>query len=578
MVRVQGFLSYLYRGKEFAWDFYAVQPIERLGVEIDGVKTRVPGGYRFSLVLRPDEEIVLTRVSVEIPLEMDPDDRVFVNGFQSWTEKIPGLRWPARPLLRQYGDYGFYRYPRKRGHLHGWTYSYVRSASGSLKFYGSLSERDGYTLFEYDCPARVLRISRDCSGLRLKGEYKSLDFVALSGVEEDVFDGYFALYESGTHERRDLPEPFTGWTSWYNYYTNVSQDVVLANLEQFRKREIPIGLFQIDDGWQPKVGEWLTANSKFPDGMASVASAIKEAGMKAGLWLAPFICEKKSDVWRQHKGWLLRNKRGRPVSAGFNPNWSGKFYALDFYNEGFREYLRKVLQTVLGDWGFDMVKLDFLYAAALFPGDFRTRGQVMTEAMEFLRSVAGDKLILGCGVPLGPAFGRVDACRIGSDVALQWEDRVLRLLGYRERVSTVNSLASTIGRRHLNGRAFLNDPDVFILRTRNQTLSLAQRLTLLRLNLALGGVVLTSDNPSEYTEEELKHYMSIFPFGKKVLQSVEARDGTCSVRFDAGEGHYLLLANLTGRPRDAVVLPGPFSGVSAGERVRLEPFESRLLS
>ena len=45
-----------------------------------------------------------------------------------------------------------------------------------------------------------------------------------------------------------------------------------------------------------------------------------------------------------------------------------------------------------------------------------------------------------------------------------WEDKRLKMLRYRERVSTVNSLISAIGRRHLNGKVFWNDPDVFILR------------------------------------------------------------------------------------------------------------------
>lgn len=44
----------------------------------------------------------------------------------------------------------------------------------------------------------------------------------------------------------------------------------------------------------------------------------------------------------------------------------------------------------------------------------------MCDAMELLRSLCGDKLILGCGVPLAPAFGKVDFCRIGADMALSW--------------------------------------------------------------------------------------------------------------------------------------------------------------
>ena len=35
--------------------------------------------------------------------------------------------------------------------------------------------------------------------------------------------------------------------------------------------------------------------------------------------------------------------------------------------------------------------------------------------------VGEEKLILGCGVPLGPSFGVVDACRIGCDVSPHFE-------------------------------------------------------------------------------------------------------------------------------------------------------------
>jgi alpha-galactosidase len=54
----------------------------------------------------------------------------------------------------------------------------------------------------------------------------------------------------------------------------------------------------------------------------------------------------------------------------------------------------------LNEWGYHMVKLDFLYSVCLIPTKTKTRGQIMTEAMKFLRECVGDKLILGCGVPL----------------------------------------------------------------------------------------------------------------------------------------------------------------------------------
>ena len=89
---------------------------------------------------------------------------------------------------------------------------------------------------------------------------------------------------------------------------------------------------------------------------------------------------------------------------------------------------------MLDVWGFDLVKLDFLYAVCMLPTEYKTRGQIMCEAMDFLREVIGDKLILGCGVPLGPAFGKVDYCRIGPDVGLNWDGAPKEKLLHRERV------------------------------------------------------------------------------------------------------------------------------------------------
>lgn len=85
-----------------------------------------------------------------------------------------------------------------------------------------------------------------------------------------------------------------------------------------------------------------------------------------------------------------------------------------------------------------MVKLDFLFAAAMIPQRGKSRGEIMTDAMEFLREVVGpNKIILGCGVPLGPSWRKVDYCRIGSDVAPWWE-------GERKRTNAVWDIISVV--------------------------------------------------------------------------------------------------------------------------------------
>lgn len=98
-----------------------------------------------------------------------------------------------------------------------------------------------------------------------------------------------------------------------------------------------------------------------------------------------------------------------------------------------------------------MVKLDFLYTACLVPFGNKTRGEIMDDACAFLRDCCGDKYILGCGVPLFPAFGRFDYCRIGSDVDIQFKPRFIYSLTNNEIVSTQTSIQNTISVAVLTG-------------------------------------------------------------------------------------------------------------------------------
>ena len=263
---------------------------------------------------------------------------------------------------------------------------------------------------------------------------------------------------------------------------------------------VKFDVFQIDDGFQTHVGDWLSVDqTKFPNGLKPIADRVRELGMTPGLWLNPFGCEFKSETAAQHPDWLLRGEDGEPIVAG--ANWGG-FWVWDFYNPEAREYVRKCLQTAVQEWGFGLLKLDFLYAVCLKPTAERTRGQIMCEAMDFLREASAGAKLLGCGVPLGAAFGRVDYCRIGCDVGLDYDDKLYMRIIHRERVSTKYSMRNTVFRRQLSGRAFWNDPDVFLLRHDNISLTWEERETLATVNSQFGGVLFTSDDVSGYDEKQ----------------------------------------------------------------------------
>ena len=459
-----------------------------------------------------------------VPFDFDTNDRVFLNGYQSWTdcreyfidEKGVNMTSPRlAPLLftplGASGDYNFKKYDSRKGVFHGYSYAYVRNGE-TVNLFGSLSERFGYTIINAVCPENKIVFEKELEGVAIHGEYVLMDIIHFKGTMDEVFDKYFEVMQI----EKPRATRANGYTTWYNYYANINENIVITDLEALSRVDAKIDFFQIDDGFQTAVGDWLSIDSKkFPNGMKYIADRIHEKGMKAGLWLAPLGAQYHSKVAKEHPEWLIKDKFGKPVKCGFN--WNG-FYALDIQNSGAREYIQHFFDVVLNEWGYDMVKLDFLYAAAIVPGYNKSRGQLMCEAMDFIRECVGDKLILGCGVPLAPAFGKVDYCRIGADMGLEW---IPKLDIQREGVSTRSTLGNTVFRRGLDGRAFLNDPDVFLLRDNNMKMTPEQRKTVALINRIFGSLLFTSDNVDDYDGEKMQTLLQVFNGKKPELISAE---------------------------------------------------------
>ncbi|PSJ71392.1 alpha-galactosidase [Sphingobacteriales bacterium UPWRP_1] len=590
------------------------QPIPGITLSVAITKPETQA-RQLQLHIHATQTVQLEMVKLRMPVNFLPNDRFFCNGFQSWSftdeftakNRLMPVKWFAKPLANAFGDYSFYNYPQKKGHLHGWTYGYVKHAPQQqenpqlLTFLGSLNEQYAYTVMEFEtCTEnKSIAVGADCSGLLINpgNTFSALNLLLAHDTEDRVFSLYFSLLEPKARKYSNLPPThrpnhngMAGWTSWYNYYTNISQSIVLENLCHFQEQQIPISVFQIDDGWQQAVGDWTKVNSKFPQGLAYLSRQIQASGYLAGLWLAPFICQKQSEIYRKHRHLLLYNAAGKPVTAGYNTMWKSYMYPLNFYHPQVQDYLKEVFDTLLNQWNFDLLKLDFLYAVALFPPEGKTRGEVMYDAMQWLRQVVGNKLILGCGVPLGAAFGHADFCRIGPDVHLSWEMPLLKWLGSREGVSTFGAIKNTIHRRQLNGRAFYNDPDVSILRHQNNQLTAGQRHTLFFINQLFGSLQFVSDNIGQYDSQTLQLYLSQFPLRQKHIHTVYEQNNVYSIYFTIYNLHYLAFSNLSGSrvvvnlPQESQLLPHGLGNyfyhnllqniVPANTPLTLQPFQT----
>ena len=106
--------------------------------------------------------------------EVDDDDLFFANGYQSWSTSREYCRYDTTkdilPLGKKLGgfaayacgimsDYSFGDYYGKTGNFHSYTYTYFRNGE-AMELLGSLSEKNGYTLFELDCSKNSFSIYR----------------------------------------------------------------------------------------------------------------------------------------------------------------------------------------------------------------------------------------------------------------------------------------------------------------------------------------------------------------------------------------------------------------------------------
>jgi len=477
------------------------------------------GAEKISLFIHPKQTIQLAKITLEISYNFTTSDKLLCNGFQSWSEtktytineKIPRLRSIAKPYFKYYGDeYIFDSYDRPD--LFSWTYGYVQRENEFLMI-ASIQEQTAFSLIEYDIPANVIRITKLCDNIELNHSFPAMDIMVDKGAEHKVFDNYFKALGSSPKELK----PTFGYTSWYRHYNKITEEKILRDLKSFSDHTNiePFNqsdrIFQIDDGYQSEIGDWITPNDSFPKGMNSIAKQITDRGLVPGIWIAPFVCSKNSKIFNQHQTWLLKNKNGKPLRAGYNPLWGGWYFALDIYNPQVKEYLTEVCFTIFNKWSFQLVKADFLFAACIAPPIDKTRGQVMHDAMTFLDQLVGQHRLLACGVPLGSTFHHAHYCRIGPDTHLAWDHSLLRFLRKRERVSTISALRTIIHRRHLSYHVFINDPDVFIMRATGHQLNAAQQYTILLVQILFGHQIFNSDDWSSYstgTIDEIKGLLS----------------------------------------------------------------------
>ena len=202
--------------------------------------------------------------------------------------------------------------------------------------------------------------------------------------------------------------PPTVWCSWYRYFEQVTADDVRENLRAFDDHDLAVDVVQVDDGWSPGLGEGLASADRFGSlRRAARRGARDRPPGRASGWRRSSSA-RDSTLATEHPDWLV-GPAGR--------NWGDDLVGLDLTHPGVLDLLAATF-TRLVDLGVDYLKLDFLYGGAV-PGRRRedmTGVEAYRSGLSLIREVVGPEVYLvGCGAPLLPSVGLVDAMRVSPD-------------------------------------------------------------------------------------------------------------------------------------------------------------------
>ena len=482
------------------------------GAETDAlelIETRHGAFRSFCIVNRSDVPCRLHEVVIlSLPHTFPADTRIYGEGFNMLSQY-----WGTLEEIEStaYTDRDHYRLPVHEGFFTCYNLLHLFPSTGSPALGGFTSCRRFTNEIRFNCTR--IEFAVDCEGIELPAhtslDLEELYLVSAGGREEQL--SAFAARLAANHPPLPYSEPVTGWCSWYCYGPEVTESDILRSAELMKDKFPELRFIQIDDGYQAYMGDWLTPHPGFPAGVAPLCRRISELGLEPAIWVAPFIAEERSDLFRKHPDWFVMDESGAPLRSdrcSFGGWRCGPWYMLDTSVPAACDYLRTVFRTMRQEWNCRYFKLDAMVWGCL-PFGVRhdrtlTRVEAFRRGMETLTEGAGSgSLILGCNAPMWPSLGTCSAMRITGDISRSWMH--------------FKTLArECFSRNWQNGKLWINDPDCLVLENFSKSVvgpdgkqlelpqsSLSENEFSFHIAhiLASGGMLLSSDIPESLSAE-----------------------------------------------------------------------------
>lgn len=428
---------------------------------------------------------------------LDSSSRIYGEGFQLLTQTGGSLGHPQN--IGGYTDEGHYKLigPHHMPTAYGMFNLTLPGGQCLMLAFSTCQRFIGRISFS----AKKIIVSVDAENLTLKpGQRVELeDFMALAGTDKNL------LYDELTRQIAVKHPPIlgkkvpTGWCSWYCYGPDVTQKDIRENMTGFAAKLPAVKYIQIDDGFQPYMGDWLEDNPRYGS-LANTLTEIRNAGFTPAIWLAPFIAEKDSRLFKEHPDWFVKDSTGHPLNSatvGFGGWRNGPWYVLDGTNPGAQQYLKYVVKTMREKWGVEYFKLDANYWGAIHKGvhydTTATRIEAYRAGMKaILEACDSNTVVLGCNNPMWPSLGLITASRTSNDVSRDWN-------------SFQSTARENLMRSWQNGTLWYNDPDCLVLGPNDGSgteLTPAEYLFHATVVHAVGGLMLLGDKYANLSEKQ----------------------------------------------------------------------------
>jgi alpha-galactosidase len=351
---------------------------------------------------------------------------------------------------------------------------------------------------------KSIEVVLDAEGLALgPGESWDLEeFFYAAGPSRPALLNRLAERLARNHPPLRFQSPPAGWCSWYCFGPRVTAKNVTDNLEAIRKDAPQLKYVQIDDGYQPAMGDWLETGTAFGGDVQGVLQSIRRQGYQPAIWVAPFIAEAGSHVFQQHPDWFMKDQDGNPLPANkvtFQGWRRGPWYALDGTHPEVQKHLASLFRAMRREWGVTYFKLDANFWGAMHGGRLHdpraTRIEAYRRGMQAVLRGAGNSFILGCNHPIWASIGLIHGSRSSGDVRRQWQTF--------ERIARQN-----LNRNWQNGKLWWNDSDAVVLSGPLPPEEYRFHATSI---VASGGMVLSGDDLSTLPPDRLAMLKKLLP-------------------------------------------------------------------